>query len=140
MRQRIWYTATMALNPAHSLHSASMRASRKPRIILVILIGLCGVFVYSYTSRLAEKSQLDAEIMAVQARIAEAKVEQHKLEAELEYLKEPDYIDQVARETFDRAKPGDKVLVIVDQAATGQVATEAVSAVTAMNPSICAVR
>lgn len=112
-----------------------MRASRKPRVILVILIGLCGVFVYSYTSRLAEKSHLDTEIMAVQARIADAKIEQHKLEAELEYLNEPDYIDQVARETFDRAKPGDKVLVIVDQpAAASQAATEAVIAVAAANP------
>jgi cell division protein FtsB len=108
----------MTLNPtlksAQSIAS-SMRPSRKPRIILIFLIALCALFVYSYASRLAEKSGVDAEIIAMQARIEEAKTEQYELLEELENLSEPDFIDRVARKKFDWAKPGDKVLVIVNE-------------------------
>lgn len=108
-----------------------MQPSRKPRVILVILIGLCGLFVYSYTTRLAEKSRVDAEIFAMQERIAEAKQEQHKLLAELEKLNEPDFIDRVAREKFVWAKPGDTVLVIVNEPAGSSQTSEAAAASTA---------
>lgn len=92
-----------------------MRPSRKPRVILILLIALCGIFVYSYTSRLMEKAAIEAEIVEMQARIREAKAEQYQLTAELESLSQPDYIDKVAREDFGYAKPGDKVLVVVKE-------------------------
>jgi cell division protein FtsB len=119
----------MTLNPtlksAQSIASLSMRPSRKPRIILIFLIALCALFVYSYASRLAEKSGVDAEIVAMQARIKEAKSEQYELLEELDNLSQPDYIDRVAREKFDRAKPGDKVLVIVDEPSLSAAAADA---------------
>jgi cell division protein FtsB len=95
-----------------------MRPSRKPRVILVFLIALCGLFVYSYTSRLAEKARIETEIVAMQALIAEARTEQFELLEEREKLNEPDFIDRVAREKFDYARPGDRVLVIIDEPAS----------------------
>jgi cell division protein FtsB len=92
-------------------------SSRKPRVILVFLIALCGVFVYSYTARLSEKSDVDAQIVAMQARIEGAKNEQYKLLNEREDLNQPDFLDRTAREDFGMVKPGDKLLVIVDEAA-----------------------
>jgi cell division protein FtsB len=95
-----------------------MRSSRKSRVILVILVALCALFVYSYASKLGEKSQVETQIAMMRERIDEAKTEQHKLLAERERLNQPDYIDRVARMKFDRALPGDKLLVIIDEPAT----------------------
>ena len=112
-----------------------MRPSQKPRIILIILIALCGLFVYSYTSRLAEKSHLNAEIMAVQARIDAAKTEQLELQEELAYISQPDYINEAARVQFNSVKPGDRVLVIVDKpVAKADAAMESLTAVASANP------
>ena len=91
-----------------------MRPSRKPRVILMILIALCGLFIYSYAMRLVEKSQVESEIVAMRSKIDAAKTEQYELTDELQGLTDDDYIDRIAREYFDYAKPGDKLLVIVD--------------------------
>ena len=93
-----------------------MRPTRKPRVILIFLIALCGLFVMSYATRLAQKSSLESQIAAMEARIDEAQAEQAKLQNEYEKLDQPDYIDRVARTYFDRVLPGDKVLVIVNEA------------------------
>jgi cell division protein FtsB len=105
-----------------------MRPSRKPRIILIFLIALCGLFVHSYTARLAEKSRVEAQIIDMQARIEEAKSEQYELLEELEALSRPDYIDRVARSKFGYAQPGDKVLMMI-QEPTSSPLVENVSAV-----------
>ncbi len=105
----------MALNSAQSAPPLSIRPSRKPRIILVLLVALCGFFVYNYTARLVEKSHVETKIVAMQTRIDEAQTEQYALLEERNRLTEVDYLDRVARENFDYAKPGDTLLVIVDE-------------------------
>lgn len=71
----------------------------------------------------------------MQARIDAAKNEQYELEAELEALNQPDFIDGVARTKFDHAKPGDKVLAIIDEpAASLGIGELAVAAAATSNP------
>ena len=108
----------MASNSIQSATLLPMRPSRKPRFVLIFLIALCGLFVYSYTTRLVEKSQLESEIVAMQARIDEAEHEQDELLVMLGSINEPDYIDRIARELFGLAKPGDKVLTMIKEPAT----------------------
>ena len=110
-RRRVCYTR---------LHSSRlsdwgfcMYATRRPNLLLFLLIVLCGLFVYSYTARLGEKGAIDAEIAAMQARIDQAKVQQQELLAEQAALRDPSYLDTVARDVLDHAKPGDKVLTMV---------------------------
>jgi cell division protein FtsB len=124
----------MTLNSAPTIPSIAMRPSQKPRVILMFLIALCGLFVYSYASRLAEKSRIEAEIVAMQSRIDEAKTEQYQLLEELDQVKQPDYIDRVAREKFNRAMPGDKVLVIIDESEASTSNDTRGSASAATNP------
>lgn len=108
-----------------------MRPSRKPRIILIILIALCGLFVYSYASRLGEKARLDAQIAEMQASIDQAKLEQLELQEEYSNLSQPDFLDRAARELFDMALPGDKLLVILDEdEASTSTSDVAVAAIT----------
>jgi cell division protein DivIC len=118
----------MTVNPAQPTTVLPMRSSRKSRVILIFLIALCGLFVYSYTSRLMEKAQVEAQIAEVQARIVEAKTEQEKLLKERKALDQPDFIDRVARRNFGMGRPGDKVVVLIKGPASAPVA-ENVSAV-----------
>ncbi len=109
-----------------------MRPSRKPRFILIFLIGLCGLFVYSYTVRLVEKSRVETDIVRLQARIDAAETEQFELEKEREALSEPDYLDRAAREIFDWARPGDKVLMMIKVPASPVPDTAQAPAVTSV--------
>ena len=118
----------MTLNSAQTMNSLAIRPSRKPSVILVFLIELCGLFVYNYTMRLLEKSQVETRILAMQARIDDAKTEQYELLAMRDGLNQPEYIDQVAREKFGLAKPGDKVLVILNEPSAAPVAQQVAAA------------
>jgi hypothetical protein len=66
---------------------------------------------------LIEKSHVEAEISHLQARIDQAKIEQHQLLAERDELAQADYLDRAARKLFDFARPGDTVLVMVKEPA-----------------------
>jgi cell division protein FtsB len=109
----------MTLNTTKNPQNFAMQTSRKPRVILVLLTALCGLFVFSYTSRLAQKSELEAQISVMQARIAEARNEQFMLQEELAKRNQPDYLDWVARNIFGWVMPGDTLLVIVDESQRG---------------------
>jgi cell division protein FtsB len=111
-----------------------MRPSRKPRIILFFLIALCGIFVYGYTARLGEKSRVEAQIVRMQSQIDAAQAEQFRLLKERDGLNEPDYLDKVAREDFGLARPGDKLLVIMDQPANASAGNIAIAAPAVVNP------
>jgi cell division protein FtsB len=124
----------MTTNSSQSLTSLPLRPSRKPRLILIFLIALCGLFVYSYTMRLVEKAQVEAKIVEMKARIGEAKNVQYQLLEERESLSEPDYIDRVARENFGLAKPGDKVLVVIKKPAASPAAAGAPTSATEVTP------
>lgn len=100
-----------------------MNSSRRLRLILIFMIVLCGVFAYSYGSRLSERNSLEAAIAAEEGRIAAALDRQAELIDEQQRIDSPDYLDGMARDNLDLALPGDKVLVLVRP--TPVAATEA---------------
>jgi cell division protein FtsB len=104
----------MAANPSQSLAPA-LRPSRKPRILLVLLLLLCGLFVYSYIGRQDERAVIEQEIDALRAQLVAGQQEQQRLQDELAYVSGPEYLDKVAREEFDMARPGDRVIIRVDK-------------------------
>ena len=92
--------------------------SRQPRPLisrlgLLLLIGLCVLFVSSYTSRLLRKAQVEQRISEWEQRIAAAELRQLQLQAELEYVNSPAYLEQVARNDLDMARDGDTVIIVV---------------------------
>lgn len=95
-----------------------MISSRRARVILAALILLCALFVYNYATRLMELSEAQAQVVAMQAQAEEARARQMRLEAELAALDDPGFLDRVAREEFDMAKPGDKVVVVLRETPT----------------------
>jgi cell division protein FtsB len=105
----------MSANPSQPLAVSAMRPSRKPRFLLFFLITLCGLFIYSYTGRQAEQEEIAEDIAALQAKIASAQHQNKALQQELLYVTSPDYVAEAARQDFDYALPGDRVVVVVKE-------------------------
>lgn len=96
--------------------SSGSSKTRRPifsRLGLLLLIVLCVVFVSSYTNRLARKAEIEKQIAEWELRIAEAELHQQELQAELDYVNSPAYIEDVARNHLDMAREGDTVIVVV---------------------------
>ena len=72
------------------------------------------------------KAEVEREIVEWQQRIAEAERHQQELQAELDYVTSPAYIEDVARNQLDMAREGDTVIVVVP----GDAPEEAESATT----------
>lgn len=83
------------------------------RLGLLFLIGLCVLFVSSYTHRLMRKAEVEREIAEWDQRIAEAERHQQELQAELDYVNSPAYIEDVARNQLDMAREGDRVIIVL---------------------------
>lgn len=77
------------------------------------MIALCGIFVYSYTSRLHEKTEIEARIVAKQAQIDAARHRQFQLLEQLKAVHQPDFLDQVAREEFGLSRAGETVITVI---------------------------
>lgn len=90
-----------------------MMSSRRARVILASLIALCALYAYSYAMRLSERAAVEAEIVAMQAQVEAALERKLQLEAELAALDDPNFLERMARQEFEMARPGDTVLVIV---------------------------
>jgi cell division protein FtsB len=82
------------------------------RLILFALITLCVLFIFSYSKRLEEKAQLQAEIKLWQERVEQDKAQKSRLEAEVKQVDTPEYVDEVARRELNVSKPGDKILIL----------------------------
>ncbi len=106
-------------------YTAGMSAGRPParyarrnrpvfsRLALLLLFALCVLFVSSYANRLARKEEVELEIAQWEQRIAEAELQQRELQAELDYVNSPAYIEDVARNQLDMAREGDTVLIVL---------------------------
>ena len=94
-------------NPSRSRFALS-------RFVLLVLIGLCILFVTSYSDRLRQLSQVVAQADYWEQEIAAAKQRNAKLQAELEDIGSPRSIDELARGDLGLAIPGDTVIVVVE--------------------------
>ena len=112
----------MSMQPTPQRYGSPDYSPRRPRIILVGLIVLCGFFVYGYNARLAELDQVEAKSVAVRAHVDTGLQKQAILKAEYTAVGSEAEIEDMARKVLDYVKPGDKPLTLYE---TAPVATEA---------------
>ncbi len=105
----------MAMNRATEQPQPSMKPVVS-RLGILLLIAFCLIFISSYTNRLVQKAQIDQEIQEWDQRIAEAEEQQLELLQELAYVQSDAYIESAARNDLDMARPGDTVLMVMDNA------------------------
>ena len=104
-------------------------ARRSVGLIIVVLMGACLLFVGSYVQKLGEKAVVEAQIVAVQRQIDQAKVRSAVLTKELAQVNDDAHVAAIARDSLNLVQEGDQLIAIVDPAAP-----EAASAAAAAGP------
>ena len=100
-------------------------------IILVVLIGLCLLFVAGYVQRLAEKEAVAAEIASLERQIAQAQVRNAILSKELAQVNDDAHIAAVARDALNLVQEGDQLITLLDSPAEAAVTPPAPDAMRA---------
>ncbi|MCE7979931.1 MAG: hypothetical protein DYG89_01960 [Caldilinea sp. CFX5] len=87
---------------------------RNPRLLWAIVLFFTLLFVVTYGERLATKAQLEAALVAQNARLVEARQRQQLLQQELAYVRSDAYIEEAARNDLGMVQPGDELLIVVE--------------------------
>ena len=79
-------------------------------VVLALLLVVLGVQIYF---SLVGERQLVREYRTLQAKLLETQGENEKLNAELEYLKNPENLEKELRARFNYRREGEKMIIIV---------------------------
>jgi cell division protein FtsB len=115
--------------PATQPATASAPAARRVvGVVIIVLIGLCLLFVAGYVQRLAEKEAVAAEIAALEQQIAEAQVRNAVLTQELATVNDDAHVAAIARNALNLVQEGDQLITLIDAPAVAAVQPAASSA------------
>ncbi|MFN8495562.1 MAG: septum formation initiator family protein [Caldilineaceae bacterium] len=115
----------MSTSQRFHANMVSVRPKSNARVMLIILIAFCGIFMIGYASRLAKKATLAAEAVHWEARIDQAKQQRLVLAAERNYVNSNAYIEKEARDELGLAKQGDELVILVASTPTPFVSAKA---------------
>ncbi len=88
------------------------------RLLVLALIGLCVLFVASYSSRSRQLEQEQGQIAYWENAVATEEQHGAELDAELQSVDSAEYIAQIAREYLGLSIPGDTVIIPVEATPT----------------------
>lgn len=86
--------------------------SRFFKILLIIIVGL---LAYRYYQNYAMIRKLEATITELENSLIMARGEKTRLEKELNNINNPEYIERIAREELGLVKPGELLLIPVEE-------------------------
>jgi cell division protein FtsB len=86
--------------------------SRFFKILLIIIVGL---LAYRYYQNYAMIRKLEATITELENSLIMARGEKTRLEEELNNINNPEYIERIAREELGLVKPGELLLIPVEE-------------------------
>jgi cell division protein FtsB len=115
---------------------AGTQIRRNSRLIGIGALVLCLLFVAGYVQRSADKAAVEAEISALQADIAQARVKQAVLQDELEQIDQPRAIDAAARNDLGLILRGDQPIVVLELPVTAAPAPLPAAAPPATAPGV----
>ena len=92
---------------------------RSVGIIIVALMALCLLFIAGYVQKLGEKAAVEAQIVAMEQQIEQAKVRSAILGKELAQVHDDADVAAVARYALNMVQEGDQLIAIVDAPAVG---------------------
>jgi len=96
--------------------SFSLKKSRLPRLVLVLLLAY---LVISFASQFTRLWAMQRDLQQIQQRVDQLQQKNNDLRQQLQLVQSNDYIEQVAREKLGLVKPGESRIVQV-QAAGGK--------------------
>ena len=92
-------------------------ARRSAGLIIVVLMAACLLFVGSYVQKLGEKAAVEAQIVAMEHQIEQAKVRSAILTKELAQANDDAHVAAIARDSLNLVQEGDQLIAIVEPAA-----------------------
>jgi cell division protein FtsB len=82
-------------------------------IVTVLVCTAVVFFTLAFGGKALESYRLQRQNARLNAEIAALQDEQKELQAELEYVRKPDYVEKVAREQYKWTKPGEKLMITI---------------------------
>jgi cell division protein FtsB len=83
-------------------------------ITLSIAVAIGGGIAWAFTQQIAVARQMRAEELWLEQVVAAKQAQRDALEAQLEYVKSDECVEQWAREDAKMAKPGEVVVIVVN--------------------------
>jgi len=80
-------------------------------VVILIALAIVGGLVWGFGQQLALARQMRAEEMWLEQAVAAEKARHDELAAQLEYVRSDEYVEQWAREETRMARPGEVVVV-----------------------------
>lgn len=78
----------------------------------LIIIGLAGIFIFSYIRQGITMNRIEKEMRSKQTQLDDAKQKNERLQDEVDKINSDsfDYLERLARERLGMIKPGEKVV------------------------------
>jgi cell division protein FtsB len=87
---------------------------RNPRLLILLFVGLCAVFVAGYFDRLARLEETRKSVAEMRQQVATSRQRQANLKAELERAQDPYYLALLARDGIGLVQEGDLPVVVYE--------------------------
>jgi cell division protein FtsB len=97
--------------PPDSARTSSFRLTRRGLVLILLLFGLTAMSIYPLRQYVSQHQRV--EQLAAKQRALDAEVK--RLERERERLKDPEYVEQLAREELYMARPGEEPWVLTGE-------------------------
>jgi cell division protein FtsB len=96
-----------------------MPKQRKDFLLNPFIIALVAVIIifalFNFWQNIQKMERLENEIESIKEEIEKAEAENNELREQLENTNDPEYIEEVAREKLGLVKPGEMLLVPVEE-------------------------
>lgn len=94
--------------------SAEPEHRRTPRLLILLLVALCAIFVVGYFERLARLESTRQSVAEMQQQVAASRQRHANLQAERERVQDPYYLALLARDGIGLVQEGDLPVVIYE--------------------------
>ena len=101
--------------------ASAFRLTRRGLLLILLLFGLTAMSVYPLRQYVTQHQRV--EQLATKQRVLEAEV--GRLERERERLKDPEYVEQLAREELYMTRPGEEAWVLTGEPPSERPAPQA---------------
>ncbi|MGB9880407.1 MAG: FtsB family cell division protein [Anaerolineae bacterium] len=92
------------------------RLPNPPADIVTVLAAIAAIFFFlAFGGKAVEAYRVQRYNAMLRAELAELQEEQKSLEARLQYVQTPEYVEEVAREQYKWVKPGENLIIPVFQ-------------------------
>lgn len=104
----------MTTPPAPLNHTPPQARRRNPRLLILLLVVLCTMFVAGYYERLSRLDVARQAVVQMQQQVATSQQRNATLREERERLQDPDYLALMARDGIGLVQEGDLPVVIYE--------------------------